>query len=85
MMKKQTLNALKKKLDALNIKYFIKNDKLIISDEYQPEDVYITDWNYDNVLNGCLNDVVEWLDERGYNFECEWAGTFSLCLMTHKG
>lgn len=84
-MKKQTLKALQKKLDDLNINHFIKDDKLWISDENQPEDVYITDWDYDNVLNGCLNDIIDWLDERGYNFECEWAGTFSLCLMTDKG
>lgn len=80
-MKKQTLKALQKKLDDLNIKHFInKENKLIISDENQPEDVFITDWDYDCCLNGCLNDVVAWLDERGYNFECEWSGTFSLNL-----
>ena len=83
-MKKQTLKALIKKLDTLNIKYNViltnNENKLIISDENQPEDVYIADWNYDCVLNECLNDVVAWLDERGYNFECEWSGTFSLNL-----
>jgi len=85
-MKKQTFNALKRKLDLLNINYTIRKSNytdvqvLVISDENQPEDVYITDWNYDSELNECLNDVKKWLEDRGYNFECEYSGTFTLCL-----
>lgn len=79
-MKKQTLNALKRKLDALNINYLIKDNKLIVSDENQPEDVYVADFSYPHMMNSYLKDVVVWLEERGYNFECEWSGTFSLCL-----
>ncbi len=82
-----------KALDKLQCEYYIKDDKLIISDEFQKETITYTDLpNYkfafqvSNFAYPCslsdellkLNDEIE--EKFDAYFECEYPTTFSLLL-----
>ena len=83
----RTQNALINRLDKLGIVHskrksnFSECQVLCISDENQGEDIMLTEYNYPASLNeDLLGDIIAWLDEKGYYFECEYSGTFYIVL-----
>ena len=78
-------------LNDNNITWEKQNSKVVISTEFQKDildeelGIYmpyiITDYSYPNLLNKKLSSFNETLDDKfGYNFECDWDGTFSVIL-----
>jgi len=85
VLNKRAKKALEVRLDRLGVKHhFDEGDlKIIISDENDNK-TPIADWEYNHVLSEELAELSDFMDRKyEINFECEWAGTFSIILETY--